>query len=125
MIRRGLLNRAVNGNDMDYLELTTSDIKTGISALSSAKVLNSTARTFIEHASLFGDGQISNYPRWSDELGVLRDAMLRSGDDPLMCKVAKLLTELIWQWEYGPMNEDGYKGAQHLASLAKTHQNPI
>jgi hypothetical protein len=110
---------------MDYWELATKEIKTVISALSNAKGLGSAARTFIEHASFFGEGQITHYPRWSDDLGVLRDDMLRSGEDPLVCKIANLLTVLIWQWEYGAMEEEGFKSSQDLASLAKTLQDSI
>jgi hypothetical protein len=80
---------------------------------------------FIEHASLFGEGEIYNYPHWSEKLGVLRDAVFRSGGDPQICEIANLLTELIWEWEYGAMEEEGYKSSQHLASLARTIQNSI
>jgi hypothetical protein len=106
---------------MDYWELATDEIKKVISALDNLRDLNDSDLAFIEHAKLLGKGDpIPNYPRWSDALGSLRDEVLLSGENPLVGKIANLLTVLVWQWEYGAMEEHGYKSALELATLAST-----
>jgi hypothetical protein len=106
---------------MDYWELATDEIKKVMSAFDNRRDLNDSDIAFIEHAKLLGKGNpIPNYPLWSEALGSLRDEMLLSGGNPLVGKITNLLTVLIWQWEYGAMEEQGYRSALELAKLART-----
>lgn len=111
---------------MDYWELADEEIKSVISALADVRDLTITDRAFIDHAELFVKGNpIPNYPGWSEKLGSLRDDLVRSGGNPLVASIANLLTVLIWRWEYGGMEEEGYKSALELAALARTLEESV
>jgi len=106
---------------MDYWKPATAELKTVFAALEKVQGLSDVERTFIDHASLFGAGEpIQDYPQWSAALGTLRDDVLRSGGDPLIAKIANLLTELIWRWDYGAMEEEGHRSSLELSALART-----
>ena len=117
---------AVRCTDMDYWKPATAELKTVVAALEKVHGLTGIERTFIEHASLFGHGKpIQDYPQWSNALGTLRDDMLRSGGNPLIAKIGNMLTELIWRWEYGAMEEVGYRHSLELSQLARTLHEAI
>lgn len=111
---------------MDYWKLATAELKAVFAALEKVQGLSGVERSFIEHVSLFDQGKpIQDYPQWSDALGTLRDDMHRCGGDPLIAKIANLLTELIWRWEYGAMEEEGYRDSLELSTLARTLHEAI
>lgn len=105
--------------DEDYWNLANAEIRKVFAALSSFPDLTSEDQSFIEHASRFGRGEpILNYPQWSGELGRLRDKVLRSQGDPRIAQIVSGLTELIWKWEYGAMENAGHLRTLELSSLA-------
>ena len=105
---------------MDYWEPATSEIKKVLAAIENFQGQNCAERNFIEHASLFGEGKpIPDYPQWSNDLGTLSDDILQSRGNPLIGKIAHLLTDLIRRWEYGAMEKEGYRSCLEISALAR------
>jgi len=105
---------------MDYWQSAHAELKKVFAALKNVHGLSSAVRKFAQHASRFGmEEPISDYPQWSDDLGTLRDDVIRSGEDQRIQKIAELLTELVWRGEYGALDEDGYRNSLELSALAE------
>lgn len=114
-------DNTVEGVHMDYWEPAIAELKKVLAALEGVQGAGAAERAFFKHASLFGEGKtISDYPAWSDTLCTLADDLHRSGSDPLIARIAQLFSMLIREWEYGGMEEEGYRSALELSALAST-----
>lgn len=103
---------------MDYWKLAREEFKHVFDSVDRAKSLTDAESAFFEHARRFMNGTISDYAKWSEALGPLRDDVLHSGGDTRVGQIVELLTQLIWRWEYGGMEKAGYQTALELSALA-------
>jgi|GEM_PF-6756106 len=106
----------------NMLETASREITKTFEALESIEGKTDSEAAFISHASEFQTGRpIPNYPQWSERLGKLRDRVISENQKEVVIEFAKMFTDLVWGWEYGALDGEGYMLSIKMSSYVVGH----